>query len=556
HRSNLTGQWRNKQSGLTVKPQFFWNYSDNSYTMNNLETPSGEGGQLLIGDFERFHDTFQSYLGSIELGFTDVSWADQFLIGIGYGTLDREIQTSSRGSRVSNEPFPFRLPAVGEATQDEENTRFTLRYNKKNFLTKGLSLNLFSSFNNLNRTSIDTASRAYNWEGKIINTQRSTGEFNLPKTRFLFDQQSLVSNLGLSYRLAQNHELNANFTWSNLDRQGRDTFIASEDNPFDQPNSLDKKVAGLSYDITAVKGKLETSFLVKYFNLNILARDARQFEFGQFEVVDLRTVEERIGYGIATRYDLTNQWQIKASYEKTYRLPEPFEIFGDGLLILANPEIQPESSDNLNVNASFTHKKEKDWSFTYGLNGFFRWTDNMIFPALGGQLISYENQRNIYIRGVELDLKANWKNQLTIGLNGTYQDVLNNQEFNAISGRSNPFFGERMFNTPYLFANATANYQLKEKLRSKFKWSFNYSFNYVEEFFLNYPNVAQGGSRFTVPTQLLHHVSTTFSSMDKKYNLSLECRNVTNAEAFDDFALQKPGRAFFIKVRYFLNANI
>ena len=33
-----------------------------------------------------------------------------------------------------------------------------------------------------------------------------------------------------------------------------------------------------------------------------------------------------------------------------------------------------------------------------------------------------------------------------------------------------------------------------------------------------------------------------------RYNLSFECRNLTNALLYDNFRLQKPGRAFFGKV--------
>ena len=555
HRSNLIGQWRNKNSGFTIKPQFFWNYSDNNYTMNNLETPTGIDGQVTTGDFERFHDTFQSYLTGIEFGFTAVGWADQFMVGGSYGALDKDIQTASRGTRVSAPPFAFRLPAVGEAVQDEENARITLRYKKKDFIADKVDFNLYASYNDLKQTSIDTSSNAYNWRGQIVATGRSTGELGIPKTRFRFDQKAFVLNSGLVFQPSKNHTFNANFTWSDLDRQGRDTFLSGEENPFTRPNRLAKKILGISYELVSFKDRLSTTFLAKYFNLNILARQSRQFEFGSFDILDLRTEQERIGYGMAVNYALAKHWQIKASYEKTYRLPEPFEIFGDGLLILANPEILPESSDNVNANIIYRTPMDQKWDVQLGLNGFLRWTDDMIFPALGGQLISYENQRNVYIRGFELDLKASWKNRLQIGINGTYQDVINNQEFNAISGRPNPFFRERLFNTPFLFGNANVNYALDQKLFRKIGLNFFYDFNYVEEFFLNYPNVSRGGSKFTIPSQFLHHIGTTISSINGRYNLSLELRNLTNAQAFDDFALQKPGRAFFIKLRYFLNSN-
>lgn len=36
-----------------------------------------------------------------------------------------------------------------------------------------------------------------------------------------------------------------------------------------------------------------------------------------------------------------------------------------------------------------------------------------------------------------------------------------------------------------------------------------------------------------------------------RYNLSLECRNITDADLYDNFSLQKAGRAFYGKVRVY-----
>ncbi|MDO7745190.1 MAG: hypothetical protein MUP99_15515 [Pedobacter sp.] len=37
-----------------------------------------------------------------------------------------------------------------------------------------------------------------------------------------------------------------------------------------------------------------------------------------------------------------------------------------------------------------------------------------------------------------------------------------------------------------------------------------------------------------------------------KYNLSAECRNLTDNNAYDNFRQQKPGRSFSLKFRYFI----
>jgi hypothetical protein len=45
----------------------------------------------------------------------------------------------------------------------------------------------------------------------------------------------------------------------------------------------------------------------------------------------------------------------------------------------------------------------------------------------------------------------------------------------------------------------------------------------------------------------------TYALKNGKYNISVECRNLTNETAYDNFRLQKPGRAFFTKFRYYIH---
>ena len=549
HRANLSAQWRNPNNGFTVKPQAFFNYSDNNYVMRNLRTQVGN--EFITGDFERFHDTFQSRLGNIEVGFTQLPWAGQLMVGVGYGTVDKDIQTASRGIR--NADGTFSLPVAGEALQEEENTRYTLRYGKENLLDGRLNVNIFASYNLLNSFNVDTSSNAYNWKGDVIRT-RPRGELIFQKRVFRFEQRMYQTNVGVNYDLSDRHRINASFTWSALEREGKNIFDdANDESFFEEPNTLDKKVLGLSYRLSALDEKLESTVFGKVFNFDILARRSVRFSNGTFSVEDLETNQFNFGYGAAVRYHITENLSSKASYERAYRLPEAFEIFGDGLLILANPEIQPESSNNINTGFSYQMSLSDNSKITYEGNGFMRWVEGIIFPTQGGLLVEYENLVQVYIRGIEAEIRYQWDNRLQIGVNATYQDVLNDEEIVQGTQIPNITYRERMYNTPYFFANGDISYGIPDIGSHKLKLSFFYNTNYVQEFFLNYPNIARGGDKFTVPTQFLHHLGTTLSTHNDRYNITVEVRNLTNALAYDNFALQKPGRAFYINLRYFIN---
>ena len=425
HRGNVSAKWRNPESGLTLGVRSFYNYSDNNYTMRNVETVSE--GQFITGDFERFHDSFESYLGNLEMGFTNVAWADRFMLGIVYGSLDKDVQTSSRGSLTSDGALS--LPSYGQAVQEEESARYTLRHNKNDLGVKGLDADIFLSYNTLRSTNIDTTSNRYNWEGRIISSGGISGELNFDKTLFVFEQDMFLGNVGLTYDLNETHQLCTNFTWSYLERTGENTFLADEEDPFREPNTLDKKVLGLAYRWKAFDEKLETTFSGKYFDLGILARESRHFASGELSVADLVTKESFFGYGMASRYFINEQLKVKASYERAYRLPEAFEIFGDGLLVLASPNIVPESSHNVNLGGTWQKRLGNERDLRLEANGFLRVVDNVIFPTQGGIFVSYDNIQNILIKGIEGELRYKGSKGFEAGLNVTYQDVLNNVEF-------------------------------------------------------------------------------------------------------------------------------
>lgn len=79
--------------------------------------------------------------------------------------------------------------------------------------------------------------------------------------------------------------------------------------------------------------------------------------------------------------------------------------------------------------------------------------------------------------------------------------------------------------------------------------SYSYgSFN-THKSYLNF-----GQDEYMVPDQFAHNLTISYSVRNGRYNFSLECRNFTDAKLYDNFSLQKAGRAFYGKIRiYFGN---
>ena len=66
-------------------------------------------------------------------------------------------------------------------------------------------------------------------------------------------------------------------------------------------------------------------------------------------------------------------------------------------------------------------------------------------------------------------------------------------------------------------------------------------------------NIGANKDDYIVPNQFSHDITLSYSIARGRFNFSVECRNITDAKLYDNFSLQKAGRAFYGKVRVRLN---
>jgi hypothetical protein len=111
----------------------------------------------------------------------------------------------------------------------------------------------------------------------------------------------------------------------------------------------------------------------------------------------------------------------------------------------------------------------------------------------------------------------------------------------------------RIPNIPYFFANGDVELRWQNFLHEKNHLSIGYAVNYVHEFTLYFENLGASSSKHIVPTQFSHDLSATYVMAGGRYNVAFECRNLTDAKLYDNFSLQKPGRSFSLKLRYFFS---
>ena len=127
--------------------------------------------------------------------------------------------------------------------------------------------------------------------------------------------------------------------------------------------------------------------------------------------------------------------------------------------------------------------------------------------------------------------------------------VLDNMKSAMGSSVPNLGYGEVMPNVPSLFADFDATVYLHGVLGKGSVLSLGYDGTFVQEFCYYSAKIGANKGDYTVPDQLSHSISLACSMDDGRYNVALECRNVTDERLYDNFSLQKPGRAFYMKLR-------
>jgi outer membrane receptor protein involved in Fe transport len=298
-----------------------------------------------------------------------------------------------------------------------------------------------------------------------------------------------------------------------------------------------------------LENRLVNTVFGKYYHLGL---ERAKYINGAYALLD--TAFGNFGYGIASRYKLTKGLGIKASYEHTYRLQEAEEMFGDGLNLQGNPDLKPERSDNINFGAYYGFQIDKS-SFFIEASAFYRNAKDFIFPVpdVRSKLLKNENQSSVRITGFESEVRYNYAQLLSLTLNLTYQNAINTTKF----GQTESYYIEGTYknkipNQPWLFGNADFTIGQDNILGKDTRLQFNWFTQYVNWFYLTWESKGNPNGKSDIPTQFIHNASLSYSLQKGKYNISAECRNLTDHLAYDNFKLQKPGRSFSVKLRYFI----
>jgi outer membrane receptor protein involved in Fe transport len=550
--ANFNGLYRFEASGFTIKATGFYNYSDNDYEVwgKNVYVILPNGRYEYIRA-KRFNDAYESIGGVINLGFTDVKWADNFTIGFTRSDAYNEVQ---HGTFMTT-------PYKGRFTESDASL-FNLTYNKKDFLTEGLEFNFHGVYGERNRMINDTVKWNYNWYGQQsldLNGQpiiRPQGAQQGAPTLANIKRNVASVRTGMSYAINKNHQVMLNYSFSGIDREDDDAMKSVLERQFVGTRDLQKHITSLSYQFTALNDKLKTSVFGKNYQQTIERMNPIvQTINGQPTRVEdvVQSKKDINGYGITLSYALYPKIILLSSAERGVRLPNEDEVFGDaGDNISENPNIRPETSKNFNLGfrlGDFDYKKHR---FGFNINGFYRnITDRIGTPvqtALNSnvQTLPFVNQGNVKSKGIDFEFQYSYDNNLKFVFNTSKLDLTTKDVY----GRE-----KNIPNEPFLTANASVQYSFDGVGGKDGRMNLYYNFMYVDSFSYISPLYSNnaGTDFFDIPEQFVNDLGVSYTFPNRKFVVSFDAKNIFDKQAFDNFAVQKPGRAFYLKLNYIIN---
>jgi outer membrane receptor protein involved in Fe transport len=552
HQFNLNGGYLNPKNGFTARASGFYNYSDNDYKVwgEKVYITNSKTGKIEKITARRFHDAYKSYGAKFDIGFTNVKWADQFLLGVVLSDMAKEIQHGATMETV-----------YGNRNTKQNTQLFSLTYAKQDFLTKGLKVNLFTSYSNLTRQVIDTVPYIYNWLGQLIDANNdgkwdrwSSGAEGSSPTLQKSLEHNISGRLNIAYDLSKQHRLNFNYLMTHFGRDIDDPMLTEVVRELMDTRYMTKHIISGAYETNLFNERLKTSLFAKQYSQTVRLKDAvRESRTGIYTQYELSKTTPVLGYGLAASFTIFPRVMLTGSVEQAVRLPESSEVFGNNAEnIDPSYELKPERSQNVNIGLNLGNFRiKKNHNLTFISNFFYRNTTDMIRQAVPTQVSEtyrFENLLSVVSKGADVELVYSYKQRLYFTGNLSFFNARFNTEFDE-NGQRYYYYGNRLRNAPYFTANNNIRVNLPNLIQKDALVSVYYNFGYVHEFLRDWEGIGSN-NRPLIPTQLIHDLGVAYTLPNKKITLSLDAKNLLNRQVFDNWALQKPGRAFYAKVTY------
>ncbi len=545
HRATLSAFYQSDSSKFFAGAEAFYNYADNNYKVWVKLTDPDTRNQY-TGKVSLFHNGFKSYYAEVYAGVADLRWADRLKLSIAAVDASREEQHPA----LMTDPY-------GGIMRQQHSIIPSVTYTKS-WHEQKWQLEQFLVYNTYYRSRTDTVRGQYDWLGNFTPIPSRRGEGRQPSMSDIAFRY-LTSRTNLKYQLNAENALELNFVHNGVSRKGADPlgprFANTNTDVLAPKADYQKQVLGLGWESKWLHRSITNYLMAKgyrYYSTGIDAWDARDIH--ERERVDTKAVYW--GIGDAVKYDLNTSSFVRFSAEYAYRLPEQDELFGDAVWIVSNFGIRPERSLNLNLGYRLQQPV-----YTVEVNGFYRRTKDMILLVpVQAPYARYTNMEHVKGYGMDMDASFRFLKWFTGNINATWQSL---RLFGFTVPQDQWKNGSRLRNTPYFFANAGVTGSFGNLFRTGDRLQPYLHYNFIREFyletiprrleprgFMSLWGSADIRSDLLIPTQHQLTAGASYQLGNVPLSFGVEVKNITNADVYDYYRVQRAGRSFHIKINF------
>lgn len=563
YRADVSTLYRNQKNGLTARGSGFFSHSDNNYEMWGKFSKYTLPGGRIVRNYrtKRPNDKFETIGGRFELGFTDVKWADQFFVGYNISDSYKEIPHG----------ITMTKPYFGRFNEYQAHV-FSLNYNKRDLFVDGLALNINAVHSKRSTYLQDTVSLKYNWDGTLL-VKNSEGP---PETygyspgegqqgdAVMTNIDRNISNVrsNLAYTIISGHRVSLNHKFEHAKRNDQDLLNPARSR-WIQQNMLTTNIWSVNYESDLLNGKLKTNIFGKYAAYLSHQQTPVRETNGVMVYDNSKTKRDNKGYGGAVTYQAITNGYIIVSAEKSFIMPTERHIYGEPENnLLPNPDITPEMAINYNLGARYNTAINSRHKIS--LYGNFFWRNGYDKIMLQTRTDTVVDGRENQVEDIQVTQFVNLSKTQSLGFEGEINYIYNNRlnamlnfsKFNSLfkvkqDDRGNPhsLYNLQVPNEPFFTINSNVQYRINNVFQKLSALNVYYNMGYVAPF----STIWIASEWFTTPAQFVHDFGASYRFPSGKLVISADCKNAFNSEVYDNFGVQKPGRAFYIKLNYTLH---
>ncbi|KFF26507.1 TonB-dependent receptor plug domain-containing protein [Chryseobacterium vrystaatense] len=545
------GSWNSHEATLSTSRHPFKNkkfyagfdavyrHSDNDYWMDDVDVVVDDLYNMKKGRARRFNDQYDFALAKVQVGFKDLSWADNLKFISSFTRTYKEWQHGITALRPWGEPF-----------SKEYTGGAAFNWKKSSAQKNRWQIDVTAGYNFEQTYFEDISSRVYFWDGSYVEGQNKgeSGLYSEGRTPKI-NQNVLYARENAFFRIGDHYKINVNLLTTKMELTGEDkagTATYKED-PFKTPQTLFNNFFGTSLESKFLQGRLISNTSFKHYYNKV--RGVNFKINNEFDKINSSSSSD-IGFGQVFKWMITPKVSILPGYEYTVRQPDSKEIFGDYITISPNPNLKSAKSHNVNFKVLYT---SAGGTIFTGIGGFYRNSkDRILLTSFSNALAAYTNLLKTSTIGGEWFMEYKLNNKVGFNLNATYLDTrLRGVDDSGVF--NDQYIGARIPNTPYLFGNAQVSYTLDPGNKRNYYFRFLYTGSYVHDYFLTWAINGIKSSKTTIPSQFVNDISASVHSKNEKWSFAVDCKNLTNAKVYDNFSVQKPGRSVYAKITYLLN---